>query len=126
MADLSQQKHERMLAFLNKIKAEHQDDDDTLQALDEIETELNSKKYGLVWEKHEEQVDVMMQDNIPVLTEVKEREIKATDKNTYNFLLEGDNLHSLKLLEKTYAGKIDAIYIEITLQEMIQSLVAAA
>lgn len=112
MANLSQQKRERMLAFLNKIKAEHQDDDETLQALDEIETELNSKKYGLVWEKHEEEVDRMMQDNIPVFSEVQEREIKATDENSYNFLLEGDNLHSLKLLEKTHAEKIDVIYID--------------
>lgn len=54
----------------------------------------------------------MMQDNIPVFTEVKEREIKSTDENAYNFLLEGDNLHSLKLLEKTHAGKIDVIYID--------------
>ena len=112
MANLSQEKRERMLAFLNKVKAEHQDDDETLQALDEIETEINSKKYGLVWEKHEEEVDRMMQDNIPVFTEVKEREIKAKDENSYNFLLEGDNLHSLKLLEKTHAGKVDVIYID--------------
>lgn len=112
MANLSQQKRQRMLEFLNKIKEEHKDDDETLIALDEIENELNSKKYGLVWEKHEEEVDRMMQDNIPVFTEVKEREIKATDENSYNFLLEGDNLHSLKLLEKTHAGKIDVIYID--------------
>ena len=112
MANLSQQKRERMLAFLNKIKEEHKDDDETLIALDEIENELNSKKYGLVWEKHEEEVDRMMQDNIPVFTEVKEREIKAKDENSYNFLLEGDNLHSLRLLEKTHAGKIDVIYID--------------
>ena len=30
----------------------------------------------------------------------------------YNFLLEGDNLHSLYLLEKTHKGKIDVIYID--------------
>ena len=114
MANLSQQKRLRMLEFLNKIKVEHQDDDELLLALDEIENELNSKKYGLVWEKHQEQVDLMMQDNIPVFTEVKDREIKASDENAYNFLLEGDNLHSLKLLEKTHAGKIDVIYIDKT------------
>jgi len=112
MANLSQEKRQRMLALLQKIKEEHTDDDDMLVALGEIENELNSKKYGLVWEKHEEEVDRMMQDNIPVFTEVKEREIRATDENAYNFLLEGDNLHSLKLLEKTYAGKIDVIYID--------------
>lgn len=54
MANLSQQKRERMLAFLNKVKEEHKDDDETLIAPGEIENELNSKKYGLVWEKHEE------------------------------------------------------------------------
>ncbi|MUP58790.1 site-specific DNA-methyltransferase [Veillonellaceae bacterium M2-4] len=112
MANLSQEKRQRMLALLQKIKEEHTDDDDMLVALGEIENELNAKKYGLVWEKHEEEVDRMMQDNIPVFTEVKEREIKATDENSYNFLLEGDNLHSLKLLEKTHAGKIDVIYID--------------
>ena len=29
-----------------------------------------------------------------------------------NFLLEGDNLAALKLLEKTHRGKIDLIYID--------------
>ncbi|WP_347713949.1 site-specific DNA-methyltransferase [uncultured Parvimonas sp.] len=111
MANLSQIKRQRMLEFLSKIKEEH-NDDETLIAIGEIENELNSKKYGLVWEKHEEQVDLMMQDNIPVFSEVKEKEITSTDDNSYNFLLEGDNLHSLKLLEKTHTGKIDVIYID--------------
>lgn len=112
MANLSQQKRQRMLEFLDKIKAEYQDNDEMLMALGEIENELNSKKYGLVWEKHEEQVDIMIKDNIPVFTEVTDREVKAIEDNNYNFLLEGDNLHSLKLLEKTHKGKIDVIYID--------------
>lgn len=41
MANLSQQKRERMLAFLNKVKEEHRDDDKTLIALDEIESKFN-------------------------------------------------------------------------------------
>lgn len=41
MANLSQQKRERMLALLQKIKEEHTDDDDMLVALGEIENELN-------------------------------------------------------------------------------------
>ena len=56
-SNLSQIKRERMLAFLQKIKDEHRDDDDMLIALGEIESELTSKKYGLVWEQHEEAVD---------------------------------------------------------------------
>ena len=120
MANLSQVKRQRMLEFINSIREEHKDDDDMLIALGEIESELNAKKYGLVWEQHEEAVDVQMRDNIPVFTEVPEREITAATGERYNFLLEGDNLHSLRLLEKTHRGKIDVVYIEIIMQRLIQ------
>ena len=45
--NLSQQKRQRMLEFLSRIREEHKDDDATLIALNEIESELNSKKYGI-------------------------------------------------------------------------------
>ncbi len=112
MPNLSQIKRKRMLEFLEKIKEEHKNDDETLIALGEIESELNAKKYGLVWEEHEEKVDVQMRTHIPVFTEVKEREIAAAPDKPYNFLLEGDNLHSLYLLEKTHKEAIDLIYID--------------
>ena len=111
MAKLSQEKLQRMLAFLETIREEHKDDDEVLIALGEIESELNAKKYGLVWERHEEAVDVQMRDNIPVFTECADKEITTTTGGV-NFLLEGDNLHSLRLLEKTHTGKIDVIYID--------------
>lgn len=110
--NLSQQKRQRMLEFLAAIREEHKDDDATLIAINEIENELNSKKYGLVWEEHEEAVDVRMRTHIPVFTEDKSREISAQPDGKYNFLLEGDNLHSLYLLEKTHKGRIDLIYID--------------
>lgn len=111
MANLSQEKRQRMLAFLETIREEHKDDDEVLIALGEIESELNAKKYGLVWERHEEAVDIQMKDNIPVFTECVDKEISTTTGGV-NFLLEGDNLHSLRLLEKTHAGRIDLIYID--------------
>lgn len=111
MANLSQEKRQRMFAFLETIREEHKDDDEVLIALGEIESELNAKKYGLVWERHEEAVDIQMRDNIPVFTECVDKEISTTTGGV-NFLLEGDNLHSLRLLEKTHAGRIDLIYID--------------
>ena len=112
MANLSQIKREKMLAFLEALKEQH-DDDESLMAINQIEKELTSKKYGLVWEEHEEEVDVKMQTHIPVFTEAKEKEIVGdSDSDKCIFLLEGDNLHSLKLLEKTHKGKIDVIYID--------------
>ena len=111
MPNLSQLKRQRMLEFLQKIREEHTDDE-SLIAINEIETALTEKKYGLVWECHEERVDIEMQTKVPVFTEVTELEITSDEALPYNFLLEGDNLHSLKLLEKTHKGKIDVIYID--------------
>lgn len=112
MANLSQIKREKLISFLETLKAQH-NDDASLLAIGEIERELNSKKYGLVWEEHEEEVDVKMRTHIPVFTEDMSREIIGDSENeNFNFLLEGDNLHSLKLLEKTHKGKIDIIYID--------------
>ena len=59
-----------------------------------------------MWEEYEEAVDVMMKDNIPVFTECIDKEIHASDSDSYNFLLEGDNLHSLHLLEKHIKVKL--------------------
>ncbi len=64
MANLSQIKRQRMLEFLQYLREEHKNDDNILIAIGEIETELNAKKYGLVWEQHEEAVDVMMRKAI--------------------------------------------------------------
>ena len=112
MPNLSQIKRERMIDFLNRMKNEHSEDEQMLIAIGEIESELNAKKYGLVWEEHEEAVDVKMRTHIPIFTEDKSKEIIAAPDEKYNFLLEGDNLHSLRLLEKTHKGKIDVIYID--------------
>ena len=120
MPNLSQQKRQRMLEFLQRLREEHKDDDSVLIALGEIESELNAKKYGLVWEQHEEAVDIKMRTHIPVLVEDKSREITAVPGDPYNFLLEGDNLHSLRLLEKTHKGRIDVIYIDIKTPRLIQ------
>lgn len=109
--NLSQIKREKMIAFLKKLKEENSGNEENLIAINEIENELNGKKYGLVWEEHEENVDKMMEENVPVFVEDKKRKIK-TNEDEYNFLLEGDNLHSLYLLEKTHKGKIDVIYID--------------
>lgn len=111
MANLSKIKREKMLEYLEKLK-EINNDDENIRAITEIESALNEKKYGLVWEEHSEKVDEMLEHNIPIFVEDEERKITANENEAYNFLLEGDNLHSLKLLEKTHKGKIDVIYID--------------
>ena len=62
MANLSKMRRDRMIAFLEQIRAQYTTDDDMLIAIGEIENELTSKKYGLLWEEHEEAVDVAMRE----------------------------------------------------------------
>lgn len=112
MENLSKRKRDEMIAFLEFLKKQHSDDD-SLMAINSIERELTAKKYGLIWEEHQEEVDKKMETHIPVFSEVPEYEVMEDEHNTtFNFLLEGDNLHSLKLLEKTNRGKVNIIYID--------------
>jgi len=111
MSNLSKIKRERMIEILNNIKKEH-GDDNISSVINEIENELIDKKYGLVWEEHSEKVYEKLIHNIPVFREDKSKLIKLLDTNDFNFLLEGDNLHSLRLQEKTHKEKIDVIYID--------------
>lgn len=80
--------------------------------LSEVLRLLDTKRYGLVWEQHAEKVEELMKTKIPVFEEIKERKIKNSTDPKYNFLLEGDNLHSLHLLERTNRAGIDLIYID--------------
>lgn len=112
MANLSKIKRDRMLSFIEQLKEANKDNDDNIKALNEIANALDEKRYGLVWEEHTEKVDEELETKIPVFKEVNEKKIKLSDMNSYNFILEGDNLHSLYLLEKTHSGKIDVIFID--------------
>lgn len=111
MANLSKIKRERMLEFLEIIKTKYHDDD-TICAFNEIENLIRDKRYGLVWEEHTEHVDEILEYNIPVFCEQTAYKIKSNAALPFNFILEGDNLQSLYLLEKTCRGMIDIIYID--------------
>lgn len=108
--NLSRIRREKMLHTINEIK-KNVSDEETLNNLSLIENELTKKKYGLIWEEHEERVDKELETQIPTFVDVTDKQIKECD-NKFNFLLEGDNLHSLYLLNKTHKGKIDLIIID--------------
>ena len=111
MANLSKTKREEMIAFLEGLKEIHSDDA-SIQAFNEIENHIRDKKYGLVWEKHSEEVDELLKGNIPILTADLERRLCKDEKLPWNFIIEGDNLQALYLLVKALRGKVDCIYID--------------
>ena len=109
--NLSKIRRDKMLNTISEIKKTITDEK-TLTNLSMIENELTKKKYGLIWEEHEERVDKELETQIPTFEEIKDKKIVSNPNEKFNFLLEGDNLHSLYLLEKTHKEKIDVIYID--------------
>lgn len=87
--------------------------EELLKIVGKQESELDSKKYGLVWdrERDPEQVVLDCENNLPILKRIIEKEIKI-DNSDDNILIEGDNYHALTVLNYTHKGKIDFIYID--------------
>lgn len=84
------------------------------QLLEVIEKLEGKKKYGLVWDEERvpEKVVTDCQDKLPVLTEVKGKEITKDENEPTHILIEGDNYHALSVLNYTHKGKVDLIYID--------------
>ena len=104
----------RKISEINQYIAKLPQDEGTrniLLYLNQIEKEINGKKYGLIFEEHREKIDDVLDTHTAVLTEDKQLFVD-NGSDHMNFLIEGDNLASLKILEKTHRGKVDLIYID--------------
>lgn len=114
--NISKQKRENLLNKIKEIRtfisAAPQDENtgNLLSYLSDLEKDVNGKKYGLVFEEHREEIDEVLDTHTPVLTE--EKDLFIDNGGQMNFLIEGDNLASLKLLQKTHKNSIDLIYID--------------
>lgn len=116
MSNISEKKRNDLLKRIDEIRSfvsESENNDRTqglLKTLSQIELEITSKKYGLLYEEHEEKVDELMKKSAPVF--IEKTDLSIGGSKNINFLLEGDNLASLNLLLKTHYRSIDVIYID--------------
>mgnify|MGYP002535995696 FL=1 len=114
--NISKKKRDDLLDKIKQIRAfiaaapQDENTGNLLSYLSDLEKDVNGKKYGLVFEEHREEIDEVLDTHTPVLTE--DKDLFIDNGGQMNFLIEGDNLASLKLLEKTHKGKIDLIYID--------------
>lgn len=114
--NISKEKREKLAEKIGALRAyiarcpQDENTANLLQYISEIEKDIKGKKYGLVFEEHREEIDEKLENELPVLTE--DESLFIDNGGQMNFLIEGDNLASLKLLEKTHKGKIDLIYID--------------
>lgn len=98
------------------------------QLIDEVEVLRKQKTYGLVWEtdKTKEIFDCYInwdgeqtkevfpsgENKFPVLKEIKANDVLSDKKDNFNIIIEGDNYHSLAVLNFTHQKAIDLIYID--------------
>ena len=114
--NISKKKRDDLLNKINQIRAfiaaapQDENTGNLLSYLSDLEKDVNGKKYGLVFEEHREEIDEVLDTHTPVLTE--NADLFIDHGGQMNFLLEGDNLAALKLLEKTHRGNIDLIFID--------------
>ncbi len=114
--NISKQKREDLINKIKELRTfissapQDENTGNLLSYLSDLEKDINGKKYGLVFEEHREDIDEVLDTHTPVLTE--NTDLFIDNGGQMNFLIEGDNLASLKLLEKTHKGKIDLIYID--------------
>ena len=91
---------------------------------------IKETKYGLVWHRDlpEEKIDILINPDartpnemfpnemagkpFPILKETKSKEINGDKGKPVNLLIEGDNHHSLAVLNFTHYESIDLIYID--------------
>jgi len=87
--------------------------EELIKTIQQLELDLENKKYGLIWDKEKEPEQVVLdcQNNLPILKEVKDKHVK-TDNSDDNILIEGDNYYALSVLNYTHENKIDVIYID--------------
>ena len=77
-----------------------------------IKSIKKQKKFGLVWEDKPEKVAMDCKEKLPVLDEDTSKAIIKSPGQPTNIIIEGDNYHSLSVLNYTHSGKIDIIYID--------------
>lgn len=73
------------------------------------EIDEGKERYGMQWPGKSECFKIIQQQSVGTLKPVKEESVNYDE--TENLFIEGDNLEVLKLLQKSYYGKVKMIYI---------------
>ena len=56
------------------------------------------ESYGLVWEQKKEDATTQFKNKVPILNEIKQKEILTNKNEPFNTIIEGDNFNALSIL----------------------------
>ncbi|MCL2640936.1 MAG: site-specific DNA-methyltransferase [Phycisphaerales bacterium] len=93
-----------------EIITEGKIDFDVLKQLLGGEADAREEKYGLTWHGKRKARQLTLTPSLGALRPCPEESVDWD--TTQNLMIEGDNLEVLKLLQKSYAGKVQMIYID--------------
>lgn len=108
--DLVRENVERLKALFPQIVTDGKVDFDVLRQLLGDEVEEGEERYGLNWKGKRRARAFAMTPSLGTLR--PEPEDSVDWDTTQNLMIEGDNLEVLKLLRRSYAGKVKLIYID--------------
>lgn len=108
--DLVRENVERLKALFPQIVTDGKVDFDVLRQLLGDEVEEGEERYGLSWKGKRRARAFAMTPSLGTLRPAPEDSVDWD--TTQNLMIEGDNLEVLKLLRRSYAGKVKLIYID--------------
>jgi len=101
---------EQLKILFPEIVCEGKIDFDVLRELLGNEVEGQSEKYGFTWHGKRLARKVALTPSTGTLRPARDESVEWD--RTQNLMIEGDNLEVLKLLQKSYAGRVKLIYID--------------
>jgi len=108
--DIAGKKREQLKELFPEVFSENKVDFNQLKrALGEW-IEPGRERFGLTWPGKAECMRIIQQPSVATLKPAREESVNFDD--TGNLFIEGDNLEVLKLLQKSYFGKVKMIYID--------------
>lgn len=108
--DITAEKRDALRELFPEIFAEDKIDFDQLKRLLGEWVEPGKERFGLTWPGKAECMRIIQSPSIATLKPDREQSVNFDE--TENVFIEGDNLEVLKLLQKSYFGKVKMIYID--------------
>ncbi|WP_292423189.1 site-specific DNA-methyltransferase [Methanoregula sp.] len=107
---ISEEQKEKLRQLFPEVFTEGKIDWERLQLTLGADVETGKERFGLTWRGKAECFRIIQEPSIGTLKPVKGESVDWD--TTENLFIEGDNLETLKLLQKSYYGKVKMIYID--------------
>ena len=108
--DIVEVKKEQLKQIFPEVFTEDKIDFEKLKIVLGLDIETSKERYGMTWPSKSDCFKLIQSPSIATLKPARDESIDFD--TTENIFIEGENLEVLKLLQKSYYGKIKMIYID--------------